>query len=107
MPRRTSAAVIRARIRILQRQAQKLEQGSTKGLRAVASAVAKHGLSLSDLKKAFALSKNRRGPRAGQRVPIKFKDGKGNTWSGRGRPPLWLIAAEKAGKKRETFLVKK
>jgi DNA-binding protein H-NS len=39
-------------------------------------------------------------------VPVKYPDDKGNTGPGRGRPPLWLVAAEKAGKKRDSFLVK-
>lgn len=42
---------------------------------------------------------------AGRRVAVKYRDDKGNTWTGRGRPPLWLAAAEKAGKNRDSFLV--
>lgn len=38
-------------------------------------------------------------------VPIKYRDRNGNAWSGRGLTPRWLVAAEKAGKKRESFLV--
>ena len=38
-------------------------------------------------------------------MAIKYKDEKGNTWTGRGRSPFWLVAAEKAGKKRDSFLV--
>ncbi|MSP93938.1 MAG: hypothetical protein EXR00_01605 [Alphaproteobacteria bacterium] len=30
---------------------------------------------------------------------------KGNIWAGRGLAPKWLKAAEKAGQKRDTFLV--
>jgi DNA-binding protein H-NS len=102
-----SAAAIRAKIRLLQKQAQKVEQRSTKGLRAVAAAVGKHGLSLAQLREAFTLSKGgrKRSPVAGRKVPVKYRDSTGNAWTGRGRPPLWLVAAEKAGKKRETFLV--
>jgi DNA-binding protein H-NS len=102
-----SAEAIRARIRLLEKQALKVERQSTKGLRAVAAAISKHGLSLADLRQAFALSKGRgkRSPVAGRKVPIKYRDNKGNTWTGRGRAPVWLVAAEKAGKKRETFLV--
>ena len=33
-------------------------------------------------------------------MPVKYADDKGNKWTGRGRPPLWLVAAEKAGRKR-------
>lgn len=102
-----TAETIRARIRLLEKQARKVERQSTKGLRVVAAAISKHGLSLSELKQAFALSKGRgrRSPVAGRKVPIKYRDSKGNIWTGRGRPPLWLVAAEKAGKKRETFLI--
>jgi len=31
----------------------------------------------------------------------------GETWSGRGRTARWLAAAEKAGRKRTEFLIKK
>ncbi|MBM4232027.1 MAG: H-NS histone family protein, partial [Gammaproteobacteria bacterium] len=34
-------------------------------------------------------------------------DDKGNTWTGRGKTPRWLAAAEKAGAKRDQFLTKK
>ena len=57
MPRRLSAAAIRARIRTLEKQAKKLEQGASKGLRAAASLISKYGLSLDDLKRAIGLSK--------------------------------------------------
>ena len=104
---RLSAAAIRAKIRVLEKEAQKAERRSTKGLRAVAVAIDRHGLSLAQLREAFTLSKGRRkrSPVAGRKVPVKYRDSKGNAWTGRGRPPLWLVAAEKAGKKRETFLV--
>jgi DNA-binding protein H-NS len=107
MPRQLSAATIRARIRALETQAQKLERGATKGLRATAALIGKYGLSLSDLRQAFAMSKGRgrRSSLAGRPVPAKYRDDKGNTWSGRGRPPLWLVAAEKAGKRRDSFLI--
>jgi DNA-binding protein H-NS len=41
-------------------------------------------------------------------VAVKYRDPKNpeNTWTGRGRPPLWLAAATKGGKaKREDFLI--
>lgn len=45
---------------------------------------------------------------AGKRgkVAVKYRDAAGNTWTGRGRMPLWLVAATKGGKaKKEDFLV--
>lgn len=35
----------------------------------------------------------------------KYADGNGNTWSGRGRPPHWLIKAIASGKTKEDFAV--
>jgi DNA-binding protein H-NS len=108
MPRQLSAATIRARIRALEAQAQRLQRSANKGLRTAAALIAKHGLSLADLRQAFAMSKGRgrrRSALAGRPVPVKYRDSSGNTWSGRGRPPLWLVAAEKAGKKRVSFLI--
>jgi DNA-binding protein H-NS len=106
MPRHSTAATIHAQIRMLEKQARKLEMGATKGLRAAAKVIAKHDLSMGDLKEAFSLSrgKNKR-TAVRSKVAIKYADGNDNTWTGRGRTPLWLVAAEKAGKKREAFLV--
>lgn len=39
------------------------------------------------------------------KVAIKYRDPAGNTWTGRGRAPRWLVAAEKQGAKRENFKV--
>jgi len=106
MPRRATAATIHAQIRMLEKQAKKLEMGATKGLRAAARLIAKHSLSMGDLKEALSLSRGKNKRAAGRsKVAIKYADADENTWTGRGRTPLWLVAAEKAGKKRETFLV--
>lgn len=40
------------------------------------------------------------------KAPIKFRDPKtGNTWSGRGRTPIWLRTHEEAGRKRQKYAV--
>ena len=40
------------------------------------------------------------------KVAIKYRDGAGNTWTGRGRMPRWMTAATKGGKaKKEDFLI--
>jgi DNA-binding protein H-NS len=38
-------------------------------------------------------------------VAIKYRDEAGNTWTGRGKTPRWLVEAEKAGKPRESFKI--
>jgi len=39
----------------------------------------------------------------GIKVPAKYKDEEGKTWSGRGSQPRWLTAAIAAGKRLEDF----
>lgn len=38
-------------------------------------------------------------------APVRYKDKKGNTWSGRGPRPHWLREALEAGKTLESFYV--
>jgi DNA-binding protein H-NS len=109
MPRIKSLSVIRAQIRALEKRAKTIESKADKRITELMKLISRHSLSLADWKQAVALSKEgKRGAssRAGKPVPVKYTDDKGNTWTGRGRPPLWLVAAEKAGRKRESFLVK-
>lgn len=37
--------------------------------------------------------------------PARFADESGNTWSGKGRPPQWLVKAIAAGKTKDDFAV--
>lgn len=40
-------------------------------------------------------------------APARFKNPKtGDTWTGRGRPPRWIVEAESKGQNRENFLIK-
>lgn len=54
---------------------------------------------------AAASAKPRRNKRG--KVPVKYRNPakRSDTWTGRGRPPRWLAAAMKAGKKKEDFLI--
>ena len=47
------------------------------------------------------------GKGAGDKLPVKFKGPNGEEWSGRDRLPQWLADAEKAGKNRDDFLIRK
>jgi DNA-binding protein H-NS len=40
-------------------------------------------------------------------VPVKFRDDAGNTWTGRGNRPRWLVAALSSGKRIDDFAVKR
>ena len=54
---------------------------------------------------------SKRGPKKGaikgSKVAAKYRNPKdaSQTWAGRGRQPLWLVAALKRGQKLESFLV--
>ena len=107
MPRIKSLSAIRAQIRALEKRALTIESKADKKIHELVALINRHGLSPTDWKRAMTMSKGKRsGPRAGKRVPVKYADDKGNKWTGRGRPPLWMVAAEKAGRKRDSFLVK-
>jgi DNA-binding protein H-NS len=61
-----------------------------------------HGFDMRELFDG-RMGKGKRG-----KVAVKYRDpsNAANTWTGRGRMPLWLVAATKGGKaKREDFLI--
>ena len=66
---------------------------------------AESGFSIADL------MRSKRGPKKGsiksKKVVVKYRNPKdaSQTWTGRGRQPLWLVAALKKGQKRDSFLV--
>jgi DNA-binding protein H-NS len=65
------------------------------------------GVSITDL---FGMSRSKAAPsaKAGSKrasPAVKFRSPNGEEWSGRGRQPRWLTAAEAEGKKREDFAV--
>lgn len=64
------------------------------------------GLSLDQLVGGSA-SPARRKTRsdAGTSATVRYRGPEGETWSGRGRPPGWLVALERSGKQRDTFQV--
>lgn len=43
-------------------------------------------------------------PRGGK-VPVRYRDANGNTWTGRGKRPAWFVAAIENGQTPEDFLV--
>lgn len=100
---------LRAKIKDLQKQAERIENQNDKGVAEASELIRRSNLSFADWKRAWSLSQKKvptTKKRAGRKVPIKYADDKGNKWSGRGRPPLWLVAAQKNGKKRDDFLIK-
>jgi len=115
MPRIMSLKTIQTRIAYLQQKARALEAKTKPGVDKVVALIKKHKLSLDDLKHVFSGKTGRTTKRAkktkrvsklkGKKAHVKFKDSNGNKWTGRGRAPLWILEAEKAGKDRSSFAV--
>ena len=58
------------------------------------------------LEEVMELEGNKRGRRdSGATVKAKYRSPKGDTWSGRGRAPLWLRELELNGHKREEYVI--
>ena len=101
---------LKARIASLQKKLALAEKSKEPAIRKVVALMKRLGVTPADLASATGTtlktgsrklrSSGRRGP-----APIKYKDDSGNRWSGRGKTPRWLVAAEKAGKNREKFKI--
>ena len=112
-----SAEALKARISQLQKQLAAAEHTKAPAIKKVKALMKKLGITIGDLTGGDAPAKGRpdrkpgtaakKGPKRGSKVAIKYRDEKGNTWTGRGITPRWLAEAVKAGAKRDQFLIKK
>lgn len=87
----------------LQRQIDVLEADRRAALIARAhDALKALGVSAADL----VPSRVGRKARSRAPAPVRYRDGIGNTWTGRGKQPVWLRAALAQGRSLGDFLVK-
>jgi DNA-binding protein H-NS len=114
-----SAEALKAKIEQLQKQLTAAQNNKAPAIKKVKALMKKLGVTVSDLAGGEAQPKGRpgrpgrkpgkaakKGPKRGGKVAIKYRDDQGNTWTGRGKTPRWLSEAEKAGAKRDQFLIK-
>jgi DNA-binding protein H-NS len=89
-------------IESLKKQAEQLRKAEmAQAISEIRQKMAEHGITLADLRGALGKGAGRRAVRP------KYRNEKtGETWSGRGKPPKWLVAAERSGKSRASFLIK-
>jgi DNA-binding protein H-NS len=112
MPKGTLQS-IQERIQALLKHAKRLENKRAPALRSIVNLAKRNSLSIADIRSALLGRRGRSKPakkkaRSGRKVAPMYKNPKtGETWSGRGRPARWLAAAEKGGRKRTEFLIKK
>ena len=101
----------------LQREADALKKKEAAGVIArIKEAIQHYELTAEDLfggrgsKRSAAgngVAKPSRGAtQKGKKIPVKYRDANGNTWTSRGSKPRWLVAALESGRKIEDFLVK-
>lgn len=93
-------AELRAQIVKLQAQADEARRTEVQNVIVeIREKIAEYGLSAHDL--GFAEAARRGRPPKKVPLPAKYQDPKsGNTWSGRGKPPKWIV-----GKNRDRFLI--
>lgn len=93
-------AELKAQIAKLQEQADDARRKEVSTVIAeIKQKIVEFGLSAHDL--GFAEAARRGRPPKKAPLPPKFQDPKsGNTWSGRGKPPKWIV-----GKNRDRFLI--
>lgn len=108
MPRTASLKSIQAKIRALEAKAEKLASKDKPGIKQLRAVLIKYRLSPTDVTLAMNGRRRNGSSLAGTTVKPKYRNpaNKAETWTGRGRQPLWLGAALKSGKKRDDFLIK-
>ncbi len=109
MARTQSIEVLRRKIRELQAKAEKLEKAEKPGIKQLRAVLKKYRLGAEEVKIALnGSARTGRGSKlAGRKVKPKYRnpDKRSETWTGRGRMPLWMTALVKKGKKPDDFLI--
>jgi len=110
MPKLTLEAISK-RIAALQKTAEKIKQDDkTPALMEIIALMQKHDVTLGQLRKAMqnGLPGQRAAkPRIRKAVAPKYRDpASGKTWTGRGKTPRWMVAAEGQGATRESFAIR-
>lgn len=101
---------IEAEIKKLQGRVKSIARKRSTLIRNILGQLNKYEISIAEIRSLYESKKNRSVPKKSSKkkraaVPVKYKGPNGETWTGRGRTPRWLVTAESAGKKREHFAV--
>jgi DNA-binding protein H-NS len=105
-----SLKVLQRMIRQLQEKAEKLEQAEKRGMKELRALLKKFKLGPADVKLALnGRGSVQRSKLKGRKVKPKYRnpERRTETWTGRGRMPVWMAALVKKGKKPEDFLIKR
>ena len=115
MDSKKSLSKINAQIQALQRRAENLRlNGRAAAVQKIIRQMHEFQIFPADIEAAYTSAQSARakpkmvGARAQEHRPVapKYRHPEsGETWTGRGRAPRWLAAAEQSGAKREQFLI--
>jgi DNA-binding protein H-NS len=109
MARALSLKDIRRKINQLQAEAEVLAHAQKPGIKQLRLVLKKFKLGLPDVRIALEGTRgSRRSKLKGVKVRPKYRnpENKIETWTGRGRMPVWMAAMVKKGKKPHDFLIK-
>ena len=108
-------AELQSQIAALQKRADAMLQAERKvAIKTINELVAAFAIARNEIKFSGAVSAGTQPkasgarkphPSAGKSVPPRFRDTKGNSWSGRGMRPKWLREAIAAGAAIESFRI--
>ena len=97
---------IQNQIEKLQQQAREIRaQDFDKTVREIMAKMAAYGITVKDLESSKGRAR-KSAPAGTKPAAAKFLGPNGETWSGRGLTPRWLVALEALGQKREDFAIK-
>ena len=100
-----SAEALKARITALQKQLAAAENSKAPAVRQVKALMKKLGVSVADLADPSIEKRIKGVKKSSRKVAVKYRDENGNTWTGRGKTPRWMVDAEKEGNNREQYLI--
>jgi len=95
---------VAAEVAKLLAEARRIGRKRDKVIRAIAKQMQANDITLKELASVLGDKQTKKTTKR-KKVAVKYRDKAGNTWTGRGRAPGWIVAAEKAGKRREQFAV--
>ncbi len=110
MPKIETEAELRKQIAALQEKLKRSSRVRLDAIKTIVKEMRKHDITVDEVRdavgsKSAGRASSGEGLRTRTKPAVKYRDEQGNTWTGRGNSPRWLVAAEAAGRKREEFLV--
>lgn len=75
----------------------------TTAITSIVKSIREYDITIEEIQNALATKTAKQGKLS--TLAPKYRHPSGETWSGRGRPPLWIVTAEQSGQSRDKFLI--